>query len=121
MTLDICYGGCGGIWFDKAELEHIDPRASISLHMVWLDPSTKVSLTGQRVCPHCLNQTLERKLFSEVIRVEVDQCRRCEGLWLDEDEFSRIYKATGGKAAMPLLAVALADASASVQPSAGRW
>jgi uncharacterized protein len=121
MTLDICYGGCGGIWFDRAELEHMDPRASISLHTVWRDPNTKVSLTGERVCPRCLNQALERKVFSEVIRVEVDQCPKCEGLWLDEGEFSRIYKASGGKAAMPLWAVTVADATAWVQPSAGRW
>jgi len=120
MTLDICYGGCGGIWFDKRELEHMDPRASISLHTVWRDPNTKVSPTQTRVCPRCLNQALERKLFSEMIRVEVDQCPKCEGLWLDEGEFSRIYKASGGKAAMPLWAAAVAHATGSIHPPGRR-
>ena len=24
MTLDVCYGGCGGIWFDAFELQRVD-------------------------------------------------------------------------------------------------
>jgi uncharacterized protein len=108
MTLDICYGGCGGIWFDHRELEQTDPRASISLHTVWSDPSTKVSLTKPRICPRCPDHVLERKIFSELVRVEVDQCSNCGGLWLDEGEFTRIYKASGN-AAMPLWATAMAN------------
>jgi len=120
ITLDLCYGGCGGIWFDRSELERMDPRATISLHTVWRDPNSKVSSTQPRVCPSCLNEVLERKRFSEMVRVEVDQCPRCGGLWLDEGEFSRIYKATGGKAAMPLWAAAVADAATSVHPPGNR-
>jgi len=44
------------------------------------------------------------------MRVEVAQCPKCGGLWLDEREFSKIYKATGGEAVMPLWAVVMADA-----------
>jgi uncharacterized protein len=108
MTLDVCYRGCGGIWFDQTEVERTDPRASISLHTVWRDPNTKVSLTQSRLCPRCPNQLLERKIFSELVRVEVDQCPSCGGLWLDEGEFTRIYKASGN-AAMPLWATAMAN------------
>lgn len=111
MTLDICYGGCGGIWFDQTELERTDPRASISLHTVWRDPNIKVSLTQPRLCPRCPGQALERKVFSELVHVEVDQCPNCGGLWLDEGEFTRIYK-TSGNAAMPLWAAAVANAAA---------
>lgn len=118
MTLDICYGGCGGIWFDKTELEHMDPRASISLHTVWRDPNRKVSLTEPRLCPRCANQLLDHKLSSESVRVAVDQCPNCGGLWLDEGEFARIYKASGGKVAMPLWAVA--EAVASIRPEPPR-
>ena len=31
MTLDICYGGCGGIWFDADELGRVEGRAAASL------------------------------------------------------------------------------------------
>ena len=116
MTLDICYGGCGGIWFDNAELERMDPRASISLHTVWRDPNTKVLWTQPRPCPRCANQVLERKSFSESMFVEVDQCPNCGGIWLDEGEFSRIYMGTGGKAAVPLWAVAMGSAADLIRP-----
>jgi Zn-finger nucleic acid-binding protein len=108
MTLDVCYGGCGGIWFDQSELERTDPRASISLHTVWRDPNTKVSLTEPRVCPRCPSHVLERKIFSDLVRVVVAQCPSCAGLWLDEGEFRRIYTASGS-AAMPLWATAMAN------------
>ena len=111
MTLDVCYGGCGGIWFDQSELERTDPRAFISLHTVWRNPNTKVSVTELRPCPRCPNHVLERKIFSDLVRVQVDQCPSCGGLWLDEGEFTRIYK-TSGNAAMPLWAAAIADVAA---------
>jgi Zn-finger nucleic acid-binding protein len=111
MTLDVCYGGCGGIWFDQSELERTDPRASISLHTVWRDPNAKVSLTEPRLCPRCPNQVLERKTFSDFVRVEVDQCPSCAGLWLDEGEFTRVYKSSGNPA-MPLWAASIANVAA---------
>jgi Zn-finger nucleic acid-binding protein len=111
MRLDICYGGCGGIWFDQTELEHMDPRASISLFTIWRHPRTEVSSTEARICPRCPNEPLNRKVSSEMMRVEVGQCPKCGGLWLDEREFSKIYKASGGEAVMPFWAVAMADAA----------
>jgi Zn-finger nucleic acid-binding protein len=78
---------------------------------VWRDPNTKVSLTQSRLCPRCPNQVLERKIFSELVRVEVDLCPNCRGIWLDEGEFTRIYK-TSGNAAMPLWAAAVANGAA---------
>ena len=35
FTVDVCYGGCGGIWFDANELERVSVRAAGSLHRVW--------------------------------------------------------------------------------------
>ena len=32
MTLDVCYGGCGGIWFDATELERVSARAATAAH-----------------------------------------------------------------------------------------
>jgi len=34
MTLDICYGGCGGIWFDATELQGVSARAATTLHSI---------------------------------------------------------------------------------------
>ena len=37
MTVDICYGGCGGIWFDPREIQRVDARGAANLHTVWRD------------------------------------------------------------------------------------
>src|SRR5882672_2371300 len=50
MTVDICYGGCGGIWFDQRELERVDGRAAANLHTVWRDPNKEINLTEPRLC-----------------------------------------------------------------------
>lgn len=115
MILDICYGGCGGIWFDATELERVDARAATTLHTIWQAPVGSVNLTEPRLCPRCPKQVLDRKWFSDLQKVEIDQCPRCAGIWLDAGEFSRIYdEIKGSKVAPPGWAKAMAEASAAV-------
>lgn len=119
MTLDVCYGGCGGIWFDPAELERVDARAATTLHTVWQAPHKKVVLTEPRLCPRCPETVLERRWFSELKRVEIDQCPKCHGIWLDAGEFTRIREETrDDKLTPPGWAVAVAEAAALVQQRA---
>ena len=115
MTLDVCYGGCGGIWFDATELERVDARAATTLHTIWQAPAGKANLTGPRICPRCPHQVLERKWFSERKKVEIDQCPKCGGIWLDAGEFSRIYdEIKGPKVTPPGWASAMAEAARMV-------
>jgi Zn-finger nucleic acid-binding protein len=112
MTLDLCYGGCGGIWFDKKELENVSARAATTLHTVWQVPVGKVNLTEPRYCPRCPGQVLDRKWFSPLQKVEIDECPGCGGIWLDAGEFSRIYdEIQGAKVAPPGWATAMAEAA----------
>ena len=112
MTLDLCYGGCGGIWFDKRELENVSARAATTLHTVWQVPIGKVNVTEPRYCPRCTEQVLERKWFSPLQKVEIDECPGCGGIWLDAGEFSRIYdEIQGAKVAPPGWATAMAEAA----------
>jgi Zn-finger nucleic acid-binding protein len=118
MTLDVCYGGCGGIWFDATELERVNARAAATLHTIWNVPVSNVKLTEPRLCPRCPDQVLERKWFSDSKKVEIDQCARCGGIWLDAGEFSRIYeeiKGNAGKVTTPLWAIAMAEAAKVVE------
>ncbi|MGN6642677.1 MAG: zf-TFIIB domain-containing protein [Verrucomicrobiota bacterium] len=116
MTLDVCYGGCGGIWFDAAELERVSARAATTLHSIWQVPVNSVKLTEPRLCPRCPEQVLERKWFSELKQVEIDQCAKCGGIWLDAGEFSRIYQEIkGAKVTSPIWATAIAEAAALVE------
>lgn len=116
LTLDVCYGGCGGIWFDATELGRISASAATSLHSIWSVPVSNVKLTEPRMCPRCPDTVLERKWFSDSKRVEIDQCPKCDGVWLDAGEFSRIYEEIkGSKVAPPGWASAMAEAAAHVQ------
>lgn len=117
MTLDVCYGGCGGIWFDAHELERVNARAATSLHTIWQAPLRHaVNVTEPRMCPRCPQQALDRKWFSDLKKVEIDQCPKCGGIWLDAGEFSRVYEEIkGAKVAPPGWASAIATAAASLQ------
>jgi len=116
MTLDVCYGGCGGIWFDATELERVSARAATTLHTIWNVPVGNVNQTEPRLCPRCPDQVLDRKWFSDLKKVEIDQCPKCNGIWLDAGEFSRIYEETqGAKVSSPIWARAIAEAAAVVE------
>jgi Zn-finger nucleic acid-binding protein len=108
MTLDVCYGGCGGIWFDAKELERVSARAATTLHTIWNVPVSDVTLTDPRICPRCAGQVLERKWFSKLQQVEIDECPNCAGVWLDAGEFSRVYdESKRAKVTSPLWMAAL--------------
>ena len=117
MTVDVCYGGCGGIWFDLSELERVDARSAASLHTIWRDPIKPVLRTEPRTCPRCPNQVLQKEWFSDLKKVEIDRCPTCGGIWLDEGEFSRIHQEMkGARLAPPGWAKAIAEAAAAVRP-----
>ena len=116
MTVDVCYGGCGGIWFDQRELHRVDARSAASLHTVWRDPNKVITQAAPRLCPRCEETTLEHRWFSDQRLVEIDQCPACSGIWLDEGEFSRIHQETkGAKIAPPGWATAIAEAAGQLR------
>ena len=94
MTVDACYGGCGGIWFDAAELERVSAslQAATTLHSIWQAPSGSTQVAEARLCPRCPEQALERKWFSDRQQVEIDRCPGCNGIWLDAGEFTSVYE-----------------------------
>lgn len=108
VTLDVCYGGCGGIWFDAKELESVNARAATTLHTIWNVPVANVKLTEPRLCPRCPEQVLDCKWFSDLKKVEIDQCAKCGGIWLDAGEFTRIYEELkAARVTSPLWAAAM--------------
>ncbi|MHC4827583.1 MAG: TFIIB-type zinc ribbon-containing protein, partial [Planctomycetota bacterium] len=63
ITVDVCDGGCGGIWFDNFELEKVDTAtesAGEGLLEVARDESINVDHTARRKCPKCDNQIMMR-------------------------------------------------------------
>lgn len=93
LVVDVCQGGCGGIWFDAFELQRVDEEEEVAgeqlLH-IDRDPQVKVDATRKRECPKCAGVKLQRHYFSARRRVEVDECPNCAGYWLDAGELAQI-------------------------------
>ena len=93
LQVDVCQGGCGGIWFDVFELQRVDEEeeaaGDLLLHLE-CDPRIVPDPTRKRDCPRCAGVKLHRHFFSAKRRVEVDQCPNCGGYWLDAGELAQI-------------------------------
>lgn len=93
LTVDVCEGGCGGIWFDPFELKQVDEAhecAGEALLEIDRDQNLEVDHSQRRKCPRCDDMILMRHFFSANMSVEVDECPGCGGMWLDEGELSAI-------------------------------
>jgi Zn-finger nucleic acid-binding protein len=93
VEVDVCQGGCGGIWFDAFELQQVDEeeeRAGEHLLEIKRDPQVVVDVKRKRGCPRCEGVKLMRHFFSAKRRVEVDQCPNCNGYWLDAGELAAV-------------------------------
>src|SRR5712664_4170960 len=93
VKVDVCEGGCAGIWLDAFELQQVDDQeeeAGERLLAIERDESIVVDFLRKRDCPRCLHIKLQRHFFSAKRQVEVDQCPNCGGYWLDAGELAKI-------------------------------
>lgn len=93
LVVDVCHGGCGGIWFDAFELQQVDEEQEAAgeplLHIL-RDEKVVVDPARKRECPRCPGIKLHRHFFSAKRQIEVDQCPNCAGYWLDAGELAQI-------------------------------
>lgn len=95
LRVDVCRGGCGGVWFDRFELEKVDERqesAGAELLRVQPEVEVEVAKDADRRCPRD-GATLLRHFFSALREIEVDTCPQCAGIWLDAGELARMRAA----------------------------
>jgi Zn-finger nucleic acid-binding protein len=93
LTVDVCEGGCGGVGFDWLELKKVDePHEHLgeSLLDVKRSSAVRVDHEQRRNCPRCDTQVLSRHFFSVKRQIEVDECPKCGGFWLDSGELAEI-------------------------------
>lgn len=93
VKVDICKGGCGGIWFDKFEFKKFDEpheAAGAELLEIPLGENVVVNMDEKRACPCCDGVTMMRHFFSPKQKVEIDECANCAGVWLDTGELIQI-------------------------------
>jgi Zn-finger nucleic acid-binding protein len=92
-AVDVCEGGCGGIWFDWFELKKVDEPDEVAgeaLLDVARDPSVIVDHEAKRHCPRCDGQVMWRHFASVNREVAVDECPACAGFFLDHGELNAI-------------------------------
>ena len=93
VKVDVCKGGCGGVWFDQFELKKFDEpheEAGRELLDVEGDQSITLDRTKSLNCPRCGGFKMLRHFFSIKHEVEVDECPNCAGYWLDAGELRKI-------------------------------
>ena len=93
VTVDVCKGGCGGIWFDHFELKKFDEpheSAGDALLQTERDAELTVDHTKRLKCPKCDDIVMMRHFFSVKKKVKVDECPACGGFWLDSGELGGI-------------------------------
>ncbi|MBL7106253.1 MAG: zf-TFIIB domain-containing protein [Phycisphaerae bacterium] len=94
ITVNLCKGGCGGIWFDNFELKKFDEQhesAGQALLDIERDGSVVVDRSKRLKCPKCNDVVMMRHFFSIKKSVEVDECPACGGYWLDAGELAAIH------------------------------
>ncbi len=100
ITVNVCKGGCGGIWFDRFELSKVDApnqSAGESLLSIERNPSVQVDRSKRLSCPKC-GVVMMRHFFSVKRQVLVDECPKCAGTWLDAGELATIRSEFGSDA-----------------------
>jgi len=93
VALDVCKGGCGGVWFDNFELKKFDEPhepAGEGLLNVEKNPDVNVDRSQRYKCPKCDDIVMMRHFFSVKKKVEVDECPGCGGVWLDAGELEQL-------------------------------
>jgi Zn-finger nucleic acid-binding protein len=104
IEVDVCQGGCGGVWLDAFELQKVGdlngPAGEVLLK-IERDEAIAVDQNRKRECPRCPDIKLQRHFFSAARRVQVDKCPNCGGYWLDAGELALIQTEKAAAAATP--------------------
>lgn len=92
VNVDICVDGCGGIYFDRKEIQHFQKGNDKSYNEIKKELSgkifTPVNQNETRVCPVCAAKMVKTKI--QGLNVEIDTCYSCGGIFLDNGELELI-------------------------------
>ncbi|MFB2937000.1 zf-TFIIB domain-containing protein [Aerosakkonemataceae cyanobacterium BLCC-F154] len=100
IIVDVCEGGCGGIWFDRFELDKVDNLEEVegeSLLNITKNSELEVNPNLRRYCPKCPSIPMMRHYYSIKRKVLIDKCPGCAGVWLDAGELAEIRSQFGSE------------------------
>jgi len=116
VQVDVCQGGCGGIWFDAFELTKMDqPNESAGwlLEHIRIDLEVSFDADDPVFCPRCMGIGLMRQRYPSNHRLTVDNCRVCGGVWLD---FGELFGIRDSNQASPAARAESAQILRSLKP-----
>ena len=93
IAIDVCKGGCGGMWFDNFEIKKFDEpheQAGQALLEIQRNENIKIDHNKRLNCPKCDDVVMMQHFFSVKKQVTVDECPGCGGFWLDAGELRQI-------------------------------
>ncbi len=92
VKVDVCSDGCKGIWFDWLELGKLDEKnegVGKALQDALHSPRVNDASRGELMCPKC-GISMHRHLYESDKEVNVDECYKCGGFFLDSGELTEI-------------------------------
>ena len=98
VEVDFCEEGCGGIWFDWAELRRVDePEEGFGSALdAALTRSPAPRRSGPLTCTRCSIQMREHR-YKRIQGVMLDECYECRGFFLDPGELQVIRDELGAR------------------------
>jgi Zn-finger nucleic acid-binding protein len=97
VRVDGC-GGCGGVWFDNAELglaANTESTDLLALEDQFLPSTFSPRRQSQMACPTCHVALFEFE-FAHSPGVRLDACPQCKGVWVDDGELKALYTRMAG-------------------------
>jgi Zn-finger nucleic acid-binding protein len=90
VEIDHCLS-CGGIWLDAGELELLLEDAAQKDAFLSSFETDRSSKEKTIKCPVC-KKKMDKILVGADQEIQIDRCRRNDGIWLDEGELEEILK-----------------------------
>jgi len=89
--LDICES-CGGIFFDRGELNAVAEPTSGDLEYSTIHEESfrHTDAFAATPCPRCPDTTMKKVEFLVHTAIIFDYCEACRGFWLDGHELDRV-------------------------------
>ncbi len=93
LAVDVCEGGCGGVWFNWLEVTRSNgllPSPAEQQLVVARDEQIVIDHSRRYRCPNCENIAMSRDFSSVLPDLLLNDCPSCGGFWLNGDEVDEI-------------------------------
>src|SRR5205823_9860723 len=92
VNVDVCENGCKGIWFDQRKLVMLDEKnegLGAALEAALRYPRNNDGRRAAIECPKC-SIPMHAHEYNRAKEVNVDECYKCGGIFLDSGELTEI-------------------------------